>query len=414
MKNILYFYKKKLIISLLVFFLFLSSIWIYQINDTLEYFLYVAVFQIFVISLICYLFKIKIFYNAALILFSSIFSIALMETSFRLLHELNLPKKHAYWDENSDYPFSKQKVPYYQTSWLGAQAQPGQYKAHKKHPDKTTIYDVNYYIGFDRFRITPENEINKPKKINFFGGSLVFGEGVDSNETLPSYFKSLNKNFSVKNYGSHMFGVHEALAILESNLDTTGNINFLLTAPWHSLRLICVRGQSAANKPTFELDDKSIVKRKGTCRDFENSPLKVLPTPNKFIIAIQNSFISKKVGYVVKDKSLNEEIINLYIAIIKKMKKISENRGQEFVIGFIKANGLDYRSFNNELIISRLLASGINLIDMSLLNEEGISPDKYVIDPKFERHSSAIANYERASILTSYLQKLRLINIEKN
>jgi hypothetical protein len=123
---------------------------------------------------------------------------------------------------------------------------------------------------------------------------------------------------------------------------------------------------------------------------------------------------------VVKDKSLrsdiskNEDIINLYIAIIKKMKKISENRGQEFVVGFIKANGIDYRSFNNELIISSLLASGINLVDMSLLNEQGISPDKYVIDPKFERHPSAIANYERASILTSYLQKLRLLNIEKN
>jgi len=374
----------------------------------------VAVFQIFVINLICYLYKIKIFYNAALILFVSIFSIALIETSLRLLHELNLPEKHAYWDENSDYPFSKQKVPYYQTSWLGAQAQPGQYKAHKKHPNKTTIYDVNYNIGFDRFRITPNNEINKPKKINFFGGSFVFGEGVDSNETLPSYFKRLNKNFSVKNYGSHMFGVHEALAILESNLDTTGNINFLLTAPWHSLRLICIRGKSAANKPTFELDDKLIVKRKGTCRDFENSPYKVLPIPNNFIIAIQNSFISKKVGYVVKDKSLNEDIINLYIAIINKMKKISENRGQEFVVGFNKADGLNYRSFNNELIISRLLASGINFVDMSLLNEQGISPDKYVIDPKFERHPSAIANYERASILTSYLQKLRLLNIKKN
>ena len=412
MKNILYFYKKKLIILLI--FLFLSSILTYQIIDTLEYFLYVAVFQIFIINLICYFYKIKIFYNAGLVLFSSFFSIALMETSFRLLNELSLPKKHAYWDENSDYPFSKQKVPYYQTSWLGAQAQPGQYRAHKKHPNKTTIYDVNYHIGFDRFRVTPDNEAIKPKKINFFGGSLVFGEGLNDNETLPYYFKRLNKNFSVKNYGSHMFGVHEPLAILESNLDTTGNINFLLTAPWHSLRLVCFRGKSAANKPTFELDDKLIVKRKGTCRDFENSPLKPLPPiPNKFIIAIQNSFISKKVGYVVKDKSLrsdlskDEDIINLYIAIIKKMKKISENRGQEFVVGFIKANGIDYRSFNNELIISRLLSSGINLVDMSLLNDQGVSPDKYVIDPNFERHSSAIANYERASILTSYLQNLR-------
>jgi len=39
---------------------------------------------------------------------------------------------------------------------------------------------------------------------------------LSSNETFPYYFRELLPQYSVKNFGFHGYGVHEALAILET------------------------------------------------------------------------------------------------------------------------------------------------------------------------------------------------------
>jgi hypothetical protein len=440
---------KNFIIPLVATLLFIYLFKLYLILDNAEYLLYIIAFQLFIVNVICYLYKYIIIGNVALVLLSSILSVAIIESSLRLIDGSTALEKHAYFGKNSDYPFSKSKVSYYQTSWLGVQAKPGKYRAHKIHPNTTTIYDVIYHIGPDRFRVTPaidyENGGNikviytqtylehllsqvkqghvegiirfdksvKPKRINMFGGSFVFGEGVNSNETIPYYFSKLNKDYNVKNYGSHMFGVHEALAILESDMDTKGDINFLLTAPWHAHRLECERGQSAANKPTYILDNDLIVMRKGTCKNFEYPPAP--PLPSRFDSMVHNMFIVKKLDFdgqygswaqhYFRYKGLQESSIDLYIAIINKIYKISETRGQEFVLGFMKADKKYFYSlYNNDLIISKLKNLGISVVDMTLAKQSDNVPNKYVIDQKFERHASAIAHYERASILTKYLQ----------
>jgi len=69
-----------------------------------------------------------------------------------------------------------------------------------------------------------------------------------------------------------------------------------------------------------------------------------------------------------------------------------------------------FSSYNNDLIISKLKALGIRVVDMTLANQQYKVPSKYVIDPKFERHPSALAHYERASILTNYLQSIKTSN----
>ncbi len=394
----------KFFISLVATILFMYLFNLYVVLDSIEYLLYIIALQLFAVNVICYLYKLNFFSKLFLVLFSAVFSIAIIESSFRLIDSSKTSGPYAYWGKKSDYPVSEANVSYYQTSWLGAQANPGKYRAHKIHPNTTTIYDISYLIGSDRFRVTPVVDLVKTTRINFFGGSFVFGEGVNNNETLPSYFNKLNKDYSVKNYGSHMFGVHEPLAILESDMDTEGDINFLLTAPWHADRLECIRGESAANKPTYSLNNELIVKKKGTCRDFENSPAP--PLPSKYDILFQNSFIVEKLKYLFRDEISQESAIDLYIAIISKIHKISEIRGQEFILGFMKADeNYFYSSYNNDLIISKLKNLGIKVVDMTLANKQNKVPEKYVIDPKFERHPSAIANYERASILTYFLSK---------
>ena len=69
--------------------------------------------------------------------------------------------------------------------------------------------------------------------------------------------------------------MHDALAVYESEIPITGDVNFLLTAPWHSLRMKCHRGKSAANKHVYIIDELEFVVRKpgkhGTCRDLEES-----------------------------------------------------------------------------------------------------------------------------------------------
>jgi hypothetical protein len=408
MKNHIKNYNYKLFAPLIFSIIIISLFFQFKKINSLELFLYILSFQLFILNIICYFLNFKLFGKLSILIFASIFSLALIETGFKFIQQQKIPEKHAYWGSESDYPVSESNTSYYQTSWLGAQANPGKYNAHKIHPNGKTIYNINYHIGLDRFRVTPDSKAVKPKKINFFGGSFMFGEGVDNDETIPYYFQNFNQDYSVKNYGSHMFGVHEALAILESDMDTDGDIIFLLTAPWHSHRLECIRGESAANKPTYILDSKQTVRRLGTCRDHENSQKIVIGKFSTFFI---NSFIYKRVGYLFRDKKAQESSIDLYISIISKINEVSMMRGQEFILGFMEADeNYFYSSYNNKYIISKIKASGINMIDMTLANKDGKVSEKYVIEPKYEKHPSALANFKRASILTKYLKNKNNIN----
>ena len=160
--------------------------------------------------------------NIFLLLGSIAFTLALSELSLKLsFHQ----------DPLTSSPDSAYVKPiYWSKSDLGFQPPPGRHTSKKLTSAGEVVYDAVYSIGEDGFRITPVIHTGSIH-INFFGCSLMFGEGLNDDETLPYFLHELDLRISVKNFAWHGYGVHQALRILESIRDTKGNINFLLTSP---------------------------------------------------------------------------------------------------------------------------------------------------------------------------------------
>ena len=76
--------------------------------------------------------------------------------------------------------------------------------------ENKTLYDVTY--GIDQY--SRRKGIVHEKKDQYllaFGGSFVFGEGVENNETLPSRITHYSKKFQAYNFGSQGAAVNNLI-----------------------------------------------------------------------------------------------------------------------------------------------------------------------------------------------------------
>jgi len=315
----------------------------------------------------------------------------------------------AKWAKDSDYPLNY----FAQPLEFGSGAYPGIYKAHKVTSKGTDVFDVEYHIGSDGFRVIEET--SALKRANFLGGSQTFGEALQSRETLPLYFQSFSLDYNVKNFGFQGYGVHEALAILESNHDTKGNINFLLTSPWHADRMRCINGESSSSKPKYRINRDNHLMRDGNCASTLTKYKRIkfdkeypkLDSVSKFSnVAVLIKNIIKSETYSIRDDE-----IELYIKVIEKISSLSKNRGQVFIVGYMKSeeNYLRDTKFSNSSIMDRIRETGAYVIDMTLSDDQESFPDKYVVHPEYEHHPSAIANYERAKLLSDFIKKISIL-----
>jgi hypothetical protein len=279
---------------------------------------------------------------------------------------------------------------YWLTSDLGYQPSQGRHSSKKLTSEGKTIYDVVYTIGDDGFRITPSAQSGERTHINFFGCSFMFGEGLDDNETMPFFFQAMANHVSVKNFGSSGYGVHQALRILESDRDTTADINFLLTSPWHAERSACGPVYSKGS-PRYRLADDGAVVLDGSC----------LGT-NIFSRIMTHSRIYQLARQVQKvDQDLE---IDLYLAIIGRIKQLSRKAHQRFIVGFIKADNAWFTgTYSNDKMVGKLAEMGIEVIDLTLApSAEEISEDLFI--HALDKHPSAKANETRAKILKQHLR----------
>ncbi len=296
---------------------------------------------------------------------------------------------NVYHDAKADYAST-----YGRTTELGSQANQGVHSSRLFSRSGEIIYDATYSIGADGFRLTDQTQFNK-KRINFFGCSFTFGEGLNDNETLPYYFSRQRSDFSVKNFGFHGYGPHQALNILLSDRDTSGILNFFLTAPWHAPRSAC-RPSYTALSPRYVLIGGSL-EYVGKCGE---SNLGNVGGYAKRIIS--QSGIYKFILQAQLLEAPRNEDFDLYLAIIEKMYKISKDRGQLFVVGFIKAEDKFFKgtAYTNQILIDELKLRSDQLVDLTLSESaESLQPE-YFIHP-LDKHPSAYANAQRAKILAS-------------
>lgn len=272
----------------------------------------------------------------------------------------------AYFDSAQTY----NTPAYWHLGEFGSQPKPGVFTAKKVASNGDILYDTIFTIGPDGFRVTPQYDAKQSHRINFLGDSFTFGEGVADNQTMAYYVGDLvNKQgrsklnpLQVKNYGIHGWGIHQSLAILQSNLDSRANIDFVLTAPWHASRVACADFFTLGS-PKYKLEDSGLVKRDGYCRSFgwvEHSPkaLRGLITSSKVFNLIQDGLL------VINDQ---DKQIQLYLGVLRTIQQEAKQRGEQLIVGFIKADDAWFiGSYNNEKILAELKKSGIQVIDMTL------------------------------------------------
>lgn len=283
---------------------------------------------------------------------------------------------------------------YHSMSELGFLPLPGRYTSKRLSGVGDTVYDVVYSIGEDRFRITPQTNHTAKIHINFFGCSFMFGEGLNDNETLPYFIHFLANHISVKNYGMGGYGVHQALRILESTQDVRGNINFLLTVPWHAERSACLPDYGQGS-PKYTLRDDGRLALDGNCPkppDWDSLRNRIP----------RHSNLYRQIKQFIRERRQDGEI-DLYLAIINQLNTLSHARGQRFIVGFIKANDNWFSGeYSNLKIMDQLTKMGIEVLDLTLgPTGNRLAMEYYLHD--LDRHPSAKANEARAMLIKKYL-----------
>lgn len=295
---------------------------------------------------------------------------------------------------------------YWRLGQFGSQPQSGIFTANKLAGNGEVIYDTIFTIGSDGFRVTPQYEVKQKHRINFFGDSFTFGEGVADDQTM-AYFvgdlvnKQQSQKFSplqVKNYGIHGWGVHQSLAILQGNLETKADIQFVLTAPWHASRAACADSFSLGS-PKYKLDTSGLVSRDGYCRSFawvEHSPkaLRGLITSSKIYNLIQDSLL------VTYDQ---DKQIEIYLGILKAIQAQVKSRDEQLIVGFIKADDQWFvGTYNNDKLVAKMKNDGIRVIDMTLADKNELLERKYYLHEQ-DKHPTGEANFARSKLLVSRL-----------
>lgn len=340
-------------------------------------------------------------------------TLAIVEAALGYLPQLMAKKREgaqaptAYFDSN----FSYSTPAYWQLGPFGSQPKPGVFESRKISSDGSVVYHVTYTIGLDGFRETPQYgwtaqnaTTNARSRINFLGDSFTFGEGLNDNQTMEYFFGDLSQKQGypvwVKNYGVHGWGMHQTLAILQSDLNTKANLQFALTSPWHASRSACADFYSLGS-PKYILLDDGFVKRNGYCRSFgwvEHSPkaIRGLITSSKIFNLIIDSL------FVTYDQ---DKQIQLYFGILKTIHENLSKKGEKFILGFIKADRSWFvGTYDNDKVLAEIKAMGIDVVDMTLAGANEDIEKKYYIH-ELDKHPSAIGNEARSTMLHNYLKR---------
>lgn len=277
---------------------------------------------------------------------------------------------------------------------IGAIASEGKHSFKLTGPGGRQIYDVIYTIGEDGFRETPSNPENDDR-INFFGDSFTFGEGLNDDETLPFFTAQLTGRH-VKNFGFHGYGIQQPLAIMESELHTGGPVNFLLTIPWHAQRTACKVTYSAGS-PQYEVDEDGEVIQTGMCRQITDlGPLgKILSRSRLYDLYL-----------ATRSTDVTDDDYARYLALIEEMAQLSHERYQKFIVGFIRADESLFKGthYSNDIILEKLRQIADEVVDLTLApRNEDLARDYYI--DEVDKHPAALANKARAQLLKEALDR---------
>ena len=311
--------------------------------------------------------------------------------------ELFLPilqRPNAFIDPTSEYgSMAHTRV----RSGFGYQPVPGSYGSKKILRNGETVYDVTYTIGSDGYR-WEEDQTKYDSKL--FGGSFVFGEGLNDNETL-SHFLTTNHNFKTKNLGVYGYGLQQALYYLENAADQPKTeYNILLTAPWHALRSSCKPSYSLGT-PKYSMNSDGTVYYDGVCKVEDHFITRILKKSELFQLL--------QIALGNKSNTIEKTDLDLYLAIITKIHNISLSRDTKLLVAFIGSTEeeLMVSGFTNNKLMEELKSRTDILVDVTLAEKRELLDNRFVIHID-DQHPSAEANRVRAKIIMEAVNNHRL------
>ncbi len=227
----------------------------------------------------------------------------------------------------------------------------------KMYDNGSIIYNVTYSI--DEFG-RRKNEHKEGPPLILFGGSFVFGAGLEDNETLNYYLTNFTK-FDVYNYGLGGYGTHQMLTQLEQQnftkeINKTGGKAIYIFIPDHIRRTIGDMYWSYRyqwKQPYYKLNKNNELQRKGSFKTGRPITTKIYKTLRKSnIIKYYNinlppkrkthTYLTYKI--IEKSKEIYEEKFNgtFYVLIHPLITEKKESKELKKLLTENNINILEY------------------------------------------------------------------------
>ena len=255
------------------------------------------------------------------------------------------------------------------------------------------IYDVNYTIR-NGMRYCPNSNDTSGKFAIFLGGSFMFGEGLNDDETIPYYYNEKSgAEYDIQNYGFHGYGPHQALAVVENKIITSEVLLnasevdvYYLFLPTHIER---AKGAVSWDQsgPRYEVVNDTL----RFLGSFDGKRSKILRNKvGRKLITIWER--SKIYNQFFKPQSTEDDLVRVGM-IFDKMDKLLKDRAVRFSVVLSKANNVQDESQGDisDRMADFLMERGVNCYKIeNVIPDYDNSGDKYII--KNEGHPNAIHN----------------------
>lgn len=245
---------------------------------------------------------------------------------------------------------------------LGYKPAPNETIRGLKTIDGKPIYDITFQTDKNSLRKVNDANEHVNKFAQFYGCSMTFGEGVNSDETIPYLLTKLDSSYHAYNFAFSGYGPTQMLARLQTNqldsfvLEKEG-FGIYIYIPDHVNRVINTYTNYSYNRgnvPKYELKNNEL-KRNGTYAT--TSKLR-----NRIFEGMAKSNILRlfNVGYPFK---ISEADYDLTAEVLAESAKEFKHKFQSdrFFVVIYPSNA------DNNSMVSLLRNKGLNVLDYSKL-----------------------------------------------
>ena len=238
---------------------------------------------------------------------------------------------------------------------LGYGPRPSVHVLSRKTVGNQLLYDVGYTISDRRVRVTRGNPDGDTWL--FMGCSVMFGEGVNDDETLPAFFSGdLGYQANVVNLGFHGYGPHQMLRSLELDLPRPfvhgAVLQVVYEGVWSHARRAAGRVMWDPYGPSYALSEDGVVYAGPFHGRLAGFLIEVLAKSQVFRFVLNSTLYRVRVS---------GEDVERYVRILERSAQLSRERyGADFLVVF-----WDESEGPGQQIMQRLRKTSLRILPLS-------------------------------------------------